>query len=433
MSNIVKIFLLSVLIFVIYCVAYNFITLAICPEIFKIRAECLKYSGPVVYAVFDGGAIGLFYGALFGFALAVASQAGKWPKVTVSTALWPFLYTLIFSSLASVATCAVLYVFATDGSLKAAFEEAGKRDRCIGGIDAEWRRAYLMNAQARSISDAVFLISLFVGPAALFFNRHSKVRDDPQARPEPFLAESHRGLPAIKILFLAANPKDTDWLRVTEEAREIRRGLRDADLRDQFVLEQEYAVRLDELPGHLLRHRPHVVHFSGHCSAAGKIILEDASGNSNPVTPQALTVLFGALREDNIRCVVLNACYTEAQASGIVESIECVIGMSGPIPDKSAIAFATSFYQTIGYGRSIKTAFDLACVAIDRPGPGKEASAAASDNPARDAKVKHTPSSRDDTPKLKVKVGVDPAEIYLAVNTITARALPPGGSAKSPG
>jgi hypothetical protein len=134
----------------------------------------------------------------------------------------------------------------------------------------------------------------------------------------------------------------------------------------------------------LLRHQPHIVHFSGHGSGSGAtsssttgrnvtlvdssgntsqinsgaIILEDNNGNSHPVSTKALSNLF-ALLKDNIRCVVLNACYSEDQAQAIAEHIDVVVGMSTAIGDEAAIVFATAFYQALGYGRSIKTAFDL--------------------------------------------------------------------------
>ena len=70
--------------------------------------------------------------------------------------------------------------------------------------------------------------------------------------------------------------------------RAIKERLRLSDLRDQFVVEQEWAVRVTDLHGHLLRHRPHVVHFSGHGSRTGEIALEDQAGNTKPVSPSAL-------------------------------------------------------------------------------------------------------------------------------------------------
>jgi hypothetical protein len=218
----------------------------------------------------------------------------------------------------------------------------------------------------------------------------------------------------IKILFLAANPKDTNPLRLGEETRQIKEKLRLAGQRDAFAFEEEHAVRVADLQGHLLHHQPHIVHFSGHGSKSGKIILENAIGRSKAVTSGALTELFSTLK-DNVQCVVLNACYSEVQAKAIVSAIPCVVGMNRAIDDRSAIAFAASFYQGLGYGRSIKTAFDLGCGQINLQGlPG------------------------DDVPKLRVAPGVDAANLFLAKGGATAsqqsqgKPKPAGRAAASP-
>jgi len=169
---------------------------------------------------------------------------------------------------------------------------------------------------------------------------------------------------AIKILFLAANPSDTTRLRLDEESRTIDQALRQTEFRDRFEVEQHWAVRVSDMQGLLLRHEPDIVHFSGHGSKAGEIILEDNFGPSRPVSARALSQLFSVLK-DNIRCVVLNACYSERQARAIAQHIDCVIGMSDSIGDLAAIGFATSFYRALGYGRDVKTAFDLGCLQID--------------------------------------------------------------------
>ena len=62
--------------------------------------------------------------------------------------------------------------------------------------------------------------------------------------------------------------------------------------------------------------------------------------------------------------VVLNACYTEAQASVITGIIECTVGMSNDIGDDAAIAFAGTFYGAIAYGKSVQTVFDQAKAAL---------------------------------------------------------------------
>ncbi len=165
---------------------------------------------------------------------------------------------------------------------------------------------------------------------------------------------------SIKILFLSANPSDTTRLRLDQEIRSIDESLRQSDYRDRFDVRPHLAVRVIDIQKYLLRHRPNIVHFSGHGNEANEIILEDNSGNSKPVSVRALSRLFSVLK-DNIRCVVLNACYSEQQALAIAENIDCVIGMSKAIGDSAAINFATSFYQALGFGKNVKAAFDLGC------------------------------------------------------------------------
>jgi TIR domain/CHAT domain len=236
----------------------------------------------------------------------------------------------------------------------------------------------------------------------------------------------------IKILFLAANPKDTDSLRLGEETREIKERLRLAEFRDEFIFQEEHAVRVTDLQGHLLRHQPHIVHFSGHGSASGQIILEDHSGYSNSVSPEALKRLFATLR-DNIRCVVLNACFSEAQAAGIVESIDCVVGMSRAIADKSAIGFAASFYQALAYGRSIQTAFESGCVEIALQPTNNPGGGIPRKDPPRELGASPEVLQDDDTPKLKVRAGIDPAAIYLAVSQTNERTNPSADTSKLTG
>ncbi|WP_206108043.1 CHAT domain-containing protein [Paludisphaera soli] len=193
----------------------------------------------------------------------------------------------------------------------------------------------------------------------------------------------------VKILFVASNPKDTDSLRLGEEARTIRERIRLARGRDDFEVHQEFAVRTGDMQLHLLHYSPDIVHFSGHGSPAGQIVFEDHSGYSHPVEPEALERLFTTLR-DNVKCVVLNACYSEIQAQAIAKSIDCVVGVARSIADDAAVAFALGFYQGLAYGRSIQTSFDLGIDQIHMASPGQQ-----------------------DRPRLIVKAGVDAGSVYL--------------------
>jgi hypothetical protein len=167
----------------------------------------------------------------------------------------------------------------------------------------------------------------------------------------------------IKILFLAANPAGTSPLALDEEIRAIDSKIRGSEHRDRLELVSHWAVRLDDLSGLLMRRNPDVVHFSGHGAPMGEIVLIGTGGTSKPVPPEALGGLFRVLK-DNVRVVVLNACYSEAQAEAIVKEIDCAIGMSAPIGDDHAIAFAAEFYQALGYGKSVQDAYDLGVVRL---------------------------------------------------------------------
>ena len=71
-------------------------------------------------------------------------------------------------------------------------------------------------------------------------------------------------------------------------------------------------------------------------------------------------------------CVVLNACYSDAQAASIVKHVDYVIGMSDAIGDDAAIAFAVGFYQSIFNGEDVPTSHKLGCAQIHITEKGQE-------------------------------------------------------------
>lgn len=167
----------------------------------------------------------------------------------------------------------------------------------------------------------------------------------------------HMQIQKPKILFLTANPKSVVKLRLDEEVREIEQKVMLAQKKDQIILVNKGAVRIGDLQLYLNQERPTVVHFCGHGTSEGRIVLEDNSGNPRAVPPEALARVFEFLK-DNIRCVVLNACFSSEQANAISQHIDCVVGMSSSISDKAAIAFTSAFYLAIASERSVRGAFD---------------------------------------------------------------------------
>ena len=163
----------------------------------------------------------------------------------------------------------------------------------------------------------------------------------------------------IKILILTANPRNTDRLQLEQEIREIKAELDRSKLRDQFEIITEGAVRVTDLSHALLRHIPAIVHFSGHGAGENGLALENDKGDMQLVPTDALVELF-RLSKTTVKCVFLNACYSEVQADAIYKQIDCVVGMNQAIGDKTAIQFSPKFYAALSHGRSFQDAFDFA-------------------------------------------------------------------------
>ncbi|SIO54463.1 CHAT domain-containing protein [Paraburkholderia phenazinium] len=166
-----------------------------------------------------------------------------------------------------------------------------------------------------------------------------------------------------KILFVSSNPTDTQPLRLDKEVREIEEGLRRSNKRDQFNLIKVFAARIEDLRRSLLDHSPQIVHFSGHGDGADGIVLENSDGQARQIPNDALADLF-RLCSDHLECVILNACYSDMQATQICEYIPYVVGMSASVSDDAATEFAVAFYDALGAGKSIEVAYQFGRNAI---------------------------------------------------------------------
>lgn len=171
----------------------------------------------------------------------------------------------------------------------------------------------------------------------------------------------------IKILVLAANPRDTDTLQLDKEIREIDTRLRLSKDRDQFNVKQKWAVRIEDIRQALLDFEPQIVHFCGHGAGTDGLIVENETRKSQFVSTEAWVKLFQFF-EPKIECVLLNACYSEVQAAALSQCVPYVIGMSHAVGDRAAILFTAGFYEALGASRSYKDAYKFGCVALATEG-----------------------------------------------------------------
>ena len=166
------------------------------------------------------------------------------------------------------------------------------------------------------------------------------------------------------VLIVAASPLDQDRLRLGAEIREVRRALQRSRNRENWKIESNEAVTVDDLRLAMLDLRPAVVHFSGHGDGANGLCFEDTDGNTHRTGAMPLAKLLHHFKDD-LKCVVLNACYSDIQAEVIRNEIDYVIGMRSAVNDDSAAKFAVAFYDAVFAGTDFRTAFDLGCTALD--------------------------------------------------------------------
>jgi hypothetical protein len=169
--------------------------------------------------------------------------------------------------------------------------------------------------------------------------------------------------PSIVILLIAADPFEQSRLRLDEEARCIQQAIDRSEYREHFELRHALAATPTDVRRALLAHEPNIVQFSGHGSESGELWLQDELGQAQPIQPYALAGLLN-LFHNSVSCVILNACYSEAQARAITQHINYVIGMRLAISDGAAIEFSRGFYDGIGAGRDVEFAFRLGQNAI---------------------------------------------------------------------
>lgn len=166
------------------------------------------------------------------------------------------------------------------------------------------------------------------------------------------------------LLVLASSPLDQGPLRLGAEVKEIKEALQRSMHRGNWTIESNEAATVDDLRRALLDHKPAILHFCGHGGGDSGICFEDEEGETNSAVAEPLAKLLHNFK-DTLKCVVLNACYSEAQAKIISREIDYVVGMRSAVGDDCARKFAVAFYDAIFADTSYRIAFNLGCSALD--------------------------------------------------------------------
>lgn len=180
---------------------------------------------------------------------------------------------------------------------------------------------------------------------------------------------STTGIDKSVVLLVGASPSDRDALLLSAEFDMINASVRQGTFRDDLRIEQSQNTLASELVPDLLRAAPMLVHFSGHGRKSGELVFENPDGTSAALRSDLLSAVFAGF-SDSIRCVVLNACWSETQADVIGAHVPVVVGMSSKVSDLAALNFSSTFYLAVSEGKSVSEAFSLAVLQLRVATPG---------------------------------------------------------------
>src|SRR5699024_9092231 len=150
-----------------------------------------------------------------------------------------------------------------------------------------------------------------------------------------------------------------------------------------------WAIRALDVIQAINEGNPTIIHFSGHGSEGDEIVFQDNQGNVKLVSKEAIVQTMMST-SDEIKLAFFNTCFSYGQAQAVVQHVDAAIGMTTTIGDEAARVFAAQFYSAIGFGYSVKKAFEQGKAALMLEGIPEK-----------------------DTPELYVKDGLNADELII--------------------
>lgn len=171
---------------------------------------------------------------------------------------------------------------------------------------------------------------------------------------------------------MSANPSLD--LNLDEEIRNVQMAIQSFSKKDSVELIHRPATRLMDMINILNLEKPHILHFAGHGGAKeGELkLINDETGNAQLISNNVLLKLFQTVKNDNLKLVFLNSCYSKDQSGAILESIDYIIGMNSKIGNNTARTLSTQFYSSFVSGVSLVNSFGQAEVALMANHPSQQ-------------------------------------------------------------
>ncbi len=148
-----------------------------------------------------------------------------------------------------------------------------------------------------------------------------------------------------KIMCIATHTRNIFITEELEEIRDIMRGRNSG-----FDVSSEKVSSVERISELILTTTPNpqIIHICGEATSDGIIEIPDEieQDKFDRVTPEELAAFFSNAQD--VKCVVLNFCYSSQAAQLISKYIQCVIGIDGDIVGRrGAVEFSKKFYRSL--------------------------------------------------------------------------------------
>jgi esterase/lipase superfamily enzyme len=164
------------------------------------------------------------------------------------------------------------------------------------------------------------------------------------------------------ILVLPANPLEMRRSELEEQCGQIERRMK-GTARQHVSIKYEMARTDSQLHDCLVKYRPTIVHFAGQGASTGEVVLQGPGRIQMGFSKKRLDSIFESVA-DQTKCVVLNACYSAAQARDLGRRVQFVTGIPRDVGDLGAARFNSGFYNALADGEDYSTAIQKGSIAV---------------------------------------------------------------------
>lgn len=176
--------------------------------------------------------------------------------------------------------------------------------------------------------------------------------------------DSGVGARKYKVLIISASPEKACF---DQAIREINQGLVEHKSAENIHMVADYYASTSTMIDRLQAHKPDVVHFMGHMSQTGIVLVGKYPDKPFEVPSRGVVAMFK--NEDfssTVRCVLITGCQNSVLAGEIINNspyVKHVIAPIYPVNSELAAQFSAIFYSSLAKGHGFVESSRLAAEA----------------------------------------------------------------------